>query len=469
MKINQILAVAGLIYICFFAMNGRAADITATGSGNWSSTNADAPWPNGIVPGSNDDVDIESPFSVVVDTNTTIQYIYGSGTVTMGKNVTLTVVDPTGATGLSQLTTFNATASGNTVVYACNPFWAKQCDYFNLEFANTNYVDPYPPYYPYQNFNNFSSAQGPTPMHIAGDMTVIGYTKVQLGLGADFTIGGNLIVGSNCVWDCSSANMTVVSNTVLGGLLEDLDGANGSNSFGGSFTVTAATGDWELGDVITWGVGGNLTNFGIIHGTAYASINFDGTGNIAGSSITIPTLTINGTYDIATTITLTTNTPTLNGTLVFDLANPGKFIFPDYVGTSFYYAGNLTVVDSGAPPAPGAYYQFFDAPSFGGAFNSVSYPNLPGGLSWTDDTYSDGSISVSGGVTGAPALALQGSGGILTLSWDSTTYPGYHVVMATNLASSATTWVDTGSGTVSPYTTAVNLTNGAVFFRLANP
>jgi hypothetical protein len=94
---------------------------------------------------------------------------------------------------------------------------------------------------------------------------------------------------------------------------------------------------------------------------------------------------------------------------------------------------------------------------------------LPAGLSWNDNLYSDGSISVSGGIIGAPALALTGSGGVLTLSWDSATYSGYHVVTTTNLAGPTVTWADTGSGTVSPYTTPINSTNGAVFFRLSNP
>jgi len=470
MKTNQVVAMASAAAMFLFMLGIRAADITATGSGNWSSTNADAPWPNGVVPGTNDDADIESPYSVTVDTNITVQYIYGSGAVTVAPNMTLNILgDAAGAYGTAQLKTLNATASGCTVIYSGNPFWANQCDYYNLEFCNTNYVDPYPPYYPVQFFNNFSSSLGPTSMTIAGNMTVIGYVGVQLGLGTTFTINGNLTLGSNCFWDCSSGNLVVVSNTILGGIMKDLDGANGSNSFGGNFTVSAPTGDWELGDVVTWGIGGSLTNEGEINGTGYASISFDGTGEIGGNPVTIPTLTINGTYDIATTITLTTNTPTLNGTLVFDLANPGEFIFPAYVGTSFYYAGNLTVIDSGAAPAPGGYYQFFNAPSFGGAFNAISYPNLPAGLSWNDNTFSDGSISVSGEIIGAPTLALTGSGGILTLSWDSTTYPGYHVVTTTNLAGPAAAWVDTGSGTVSPYATPINPTNGAVFFRLSNP
>ena len=72
-------------------------------------------------------------------------------------------------------------------------------------------------------------------------------------------------------------------------------------------------------------MGANLTNNGLIQGQGYGSINFNGTGIIAGSnSITIPTMVVNGSYEIGTTITLTTNTPIFNGTLTFDLANTNQ-------------------------------------------------------------------------------------------------------------------------------------------------
>ena len=118
-------------------------------------------------------------------------------------------------------------------------------------------------------------------------------------------------------------------------------------------------------------VGGSLTNNGLITGTGYGSIIFDGTGDhIAGTKpLKIPTMTVNGTYSIGTTITLTTNTPTLNGTLIFDIAKTNQIILPAYVGTALYYSGGLNVINSGAPPVSGRHpYQFFNAPSYGGAF-----------------------------------------------------------------------------------------------------
>src|SRR6476469_969374 len=123
MHTKPILALLSVLSLLAFAATGHAADITATGSGNWSSTNVDAPWPNGIVPGPNDDVDVEAPYNVTVDTNTVIQFIYGSGTVTMGANVTLNILgDAAGGQGTQSLGLLDTSAAGNTVIYSGNPF-----------------------------------------------------------------------------------------------------------------------------------------------------------------------------------------------------------------------------------------------------------------------------------------------------------------------------------------------------------
>ena len=357
MKTKQILTILTILSVSFFVSTSHADDITATNSGNWSDPTI---WGSGTVPGTNDDADIPAGINVVVDTNVTVQFIYDSGTVIMAPNSTL---DLTEDQAIDTATILNATAVGNTVIYSANTFFAKQTNYYNLVLANTNYVDLYPPYYPYEDFNNFSSAAGPTPMTVAGDMTVMGYIKVQQGSGgAPITIGGNLIIGTNCIWDCSGDNLTVASNLFIYGLLEDLNGALGSNYIGGNVTVVgpgvngwdAATGTgtngWDVSDVTTWGVGGSLTNNGFIFGKGYGSISFDGAGVIAGSNdITIPTMTVAGNYTVGTTITLTTNTPTLNGTLTFDIANTNQIIFKTgSTNSTLYYSGGLDVITSGS-------------------------------------------------------------------------------------------------------------------------
>ena len=335
MKTNQIFTLLTIPSLLLFAQISHAADIIATNSGNWGDTNV---WLGGIVPGTNDDAAIEDGINVTVDTNASVQYIYDNtlggsgGTVTMAPNSTLNVLGDLGTDGLTLL---DATANGNTVIYFANPFFAKECNYYNLAFCNTNYPGPLP----WQDFNNFSR-HGPTPMTIAGDVTLLG--KVQVQQGADITIGGNLFISKNCRWDCSVANLTVTSNTVMGGLLFDGDGADGTNYFGGSITVTATSLEWYISDVTQWFLGGSLTNNGLIGGTGYGSISFNGTGVITGSkAIKIPTMTVNGTYAIGTTITLTTNTPTLNGTLVFDLVKTNQIVLLTDAGTALYYNGIL--------------------------------------------------------------------------------------------------------------------------------
>jgi hypothetical protein len=481
MKIKELLAVFTFLLVLLFASTSHAAAITATNSGPWGAANI---WDSGTVPGANDTVFIGAGVNVTVTTNASAQSISDDttgGTVTMAANSTLTIL---GNNATYQLTTLDTTAAGNTVVYATNPFFAKQCNYYNLMFANTNYVPPLPPYSPPQNFNNFSSSQGPTPMTIAGDMTVIGFTKVQQGSGgAPITIGGNLTIGPGCVWDCSGDTLTVVSNLYVYGLMEDLNGALGTNFFGnvivaGPSTSVAAyaggpyTNGWYVSDVVTWGVGKNLTNNGSIFGSGYGSIAFEGTGTIGGTNaLKIPTITVDGTYAIATTIILTTNTPTLNGTLVFDLARTNQLVLQSYPAKqlTLYYNSVLNVINSGPPPAAGNNYKFFNAVNYDGSFSSKTFPSLPSGLNWIDNLLSSGSIQVSGSAAGSPSLSWSRNGGLLTLSWDSTTFPGYRVQGQTNSGGIGSNWGATGSGTVSPFVIAINPTNPPVFFRLINP
>ncbi len=178
MKLKQIFTLSAVLSLALFTSISRAADITAISSGVWGDTNI---WDSGTVPGAADDADVPSGFTVTVETNATVQFIYDSGTVMMAPNSTLTVLLDQ---AIAPETTLNANAIGNTVAYLANPFFARQCNYYNLMFIQTNYVNPLPPYgSPWQFFNNFSSAQGPTPMTIAGDMTLIGAIEVQQGSG----------------------------------------------------------------------------------------------------------------------------------------------------------------------------------------------------------------------------------------------------------------------------------------------
>jgi hypothetical protein len=510
MKINNILAAIALLSGLLFASISQAQPSywAPIRSGNWSDTNAaTSPWSNGITnilaPGTNTIVEVDDNIVITVDVTNAVCEILdslavltniGTGTVIMAPNSTLTVYGKNEGYGTQSLGYLIATATNCTVIYRGNAFWAQRTDYYNLVFAG------------WGDFYNGSQNGYPiTPMTVYGNMTVNGtnipsdqpgYTGVYVELGGDFTIMGDFYLGTSNAWDCSLSDFVVMGNTFCEGFLWDQDAADGSNYFAGNFTVppssmaitnirntllqkynsdntnapvTVIYGGLDLQTGTNWNMGANLTNNGLIQGQGYGSINFNGSGVIAGSNaITIPTMVVNGSYEIGTTVTLTTNTPIFNGTLTFDLANTNQIVLQSEAGTALYYNGNLNVINSGAPTPPGASFTFFSCPNgFGGIFGGTSFPSLPNGLSWVDNTLTSGSISVFGTIVGSPTLAVSRNGNQLTLSWDTATYSGYSLQAQTNHGIGSN-WSSTGI-TASPYTVTINPANPAVFYRLSNP
>lgn len=494
MNTKPFLSLLAVCSIPLFALVSRADDFNAVQNGNWSDPNT---WvdntvvTNGIVPGAADSADIPAGITVTVDTNESIGYVYDSGSLIMGTNSSLNVFNDS---SIAATINFTATNYGNTVIYSCNPFFAKEINYFNLVLANTNWTGFVPPYTLWENFNNFSQ-YGPTPMTIAGDLTLMGHVKVQQGtdgsgVSSDITIGGNLIIGANCAWDSSGANLTVASNVYVYGCLDDENAALGSTIIRGNvlvsgptnstpnFTGGYSTNGWHVSDVTSWFVGGSVTNNGAIYGNGYGSITFSNAGVIAGSNtLKIPTMTVSGTYAINDSIILTTNTPTLLGTLVFDLAQTNMITLqyaPSSTSTNTtltnYYSGNLVIVNSGPAPVSGNVYKFFSASNYAGTFATTTYPPLAPGLSWVDNSLVNGSYAVTGVALGSPTLTITRNGVALTLSWDSTTYPGFRVWAQTNSAGLHPngSWFPTGTSTVSPYATTANPAGPSVFYRLSN-
>jgi hypothetical protein len=494
MKIKSFLALLTVSSIPFLALMSHADDFNAVQNGNWSDPNT---WvdntvvTNGIVPGAADSADIPSGITVTVDTNESIGFVYDSGTLIMGTNSSLNVFsDSSIATSISLI----ATNYGNTIIYSCNPYFAREVNYYNLVLANTNWTGFSPPDTVYEFFNNWSQF-GPTPMTIAGDLTLMGYVRFEQGtdgpgVSSDVTIGGNLTIGTYCAYDSSGANLLVSSNVYVYGCLDDGNAALGSTTIGGNVLVSGPTNStpnykggyytngWHVSDVTNWYVGGSVTNNGAIYGNGYGSISFNGTGVIAGSNaLTIPTMTVNGTYAIADSITMITNPPTLNGTLVFDLARTNMITLryaPTTWGTNTtltnYYSGNLVILNSGPAPVSGNSYKFFSASNYAGTFTTTTYPPLALGLSWTNNLLLNGSYAVTGAALGSPILTITRSGLSLTLTWDSTTYPGFSVQVQTNSAGihPNSSWFATGSGTTSPYPTTINPAGPPVFYRLSN-
>jgi hypothetical protein len=499
MKTKHIFAALTILSTLLFASISRAGVnyLVAVQSGYWSNTNTvTSPWPGGILPTTNDLVEVDNGIVITNDmTNAACMCLDSAqdlsglgGSVIMAPNSTLVVGGVLEGYGTQGVTVFDPTATNCTVVYDGNAFWATRSNYWNLVFNGWGNF-----------YNGPQNGYLSTPMTIMGNFSVIGtnvppdqtnmYTGTYVECGDNMTVLGNLTIGVNNAWDCSHSNTVVLGTTVCAGALLDQDSAEGGNFFSNvvippsSMVLTNLSnwlvakfgtniyGGWNLEDGTNWNIGGSLTNNGLIFGTAYASINFNGTGNIAGShALTIPTMVVNGTYNIDTPITLTTNTPGLNGTLVFDLANTNQIVLQAGAGTPLYYSGNLDVINSGAAPSSGASYTLFYCPNgYGGTFASTNFPGLPNGLSWVDNTLTSGSINVVGAILGKPTLTLSRNGAALSLSWDSNTFPGYSVQAQTNSAGPRSNWFPTGSGTVSPYPVTVNPANPPVFFRLYHP
>jgi len=447
MKTNQVLTFLTVLSALVFSPVGNAATITAAGSGNWTSTTPNAPWPGGVAPLPTDNVTVNTPNNVTVNTNVTIDYITGSGTVTMATNSTLIITGTTGGTGLT-VATLNATATNNTVIYSGNTYFTKYTTYYNLTWSG--YGGP---------FAN-------SPLTVLHDWTMNGSNGGQSGGGGGTIVGHDLSVGAGCSWDISCEPIIVSNNTVIGGRLKIGCGSGSIASFK-SVTVNSG-GTFDLGDTIRATISQNLTNNGTVTGTAHASIHFTGTGQITGSStLTPPTVSFEGTTTIGDALSLQ-YTPDFLATIVFDLANPQTVTC---AGT-LYFGHTLTVINTGGALTTGSSYQLFSAPSYNDPFTfaTINLPALSPGLSWVTNLTTTGTISITGtGGGGVPVISLLNSGGSLTLTWDNATFPGYTVQAQTNSASVgiSNNWIDTGSGT--PYTVPINPANPSVFYRLVHP
>ena len=452
MKIKQIFAAATTLSLLFFALTSHALtveiDVTNPGNWNWSSTVTNQPWPNGILPTTNNYVEVYAGVVITNDTtNAACDYLEsgdgGNGTVVMAPGSTITIQGRNEGTGTATLTPgcFDPTATNCTVIYEGNAFWAMHTNYWNLVFAGWGNF-----------FSGFVSAIDPGEnMTIFGNWIVNGtniapdkltsFSGVYVEAGTNITVLGNLYVGLSNSFNCSSYNIQVNGNTTIdGGLLYDQDATAGTNIFNNltinPSSVILTNPDWfivtKMGntnadnvgptgvygpgnegsymgafyvtDVNEWTILGSFTNNGITgFGTNYGSIDFAGTGDIAGSNaLYLPTMTIDGTYTIEDTINLATNYPTINGTVVFDCANTNKSQIVLDAGTNwFWYStnGTLDVINSGPPLTAGYTYQLFNNvgnTNYGGGFASITLPSLTGGLSWVTNLLMNGSISVAG-------------------------------------------------------------------------
>jgi hypothetical protein len=480
MKRTATFAALFVLSLLFSTLIGHAATILVTNPGNWnwSSTVINQPWPNGILPKSNDFVEVYDNVVITNDmTNAMCQALdssqgaFQNGEVVMAPGSTLYVSGQNEGFGTAFLGALNATATNSTVVYQGNSFWAMKTDYWNLVFSGWGDF-----------YNGLQNGQAATPMTIYHNFYVTGtnvptdqpnYTGCYVQCGDWITVLGNLYIAASNTFDCSTSVVVVAGQTICAGALFDASGGLGSNYFAGGLTILSNNmvitnlnnvlfstsrgwtnvdylgpngvpsgttniygGAWYISDATEWTVGGNFTNNGIVgFGKNYGNITFTGNGVIGGSKTNIfilPTITINGTNEVADIITLTTNYPTVNGTMVFDLANSNQIVLN--AGTNwFWYStnGTLNVINSGPPPAAGSSYQLFNNianGNYAGQYASITLPGLSAGLSWTNELLANGSFAV----VGSPNVKITSfqynrNTSQYTLTWTSTVGAMYTV------------------------------------------
>jgi len=477
---RQVISTVALSVALFGASTTWAATITATGSGNWSSTTPDAPWPGGALPGINDNVVVANGFVVTVDVPESIYGaaglevddtavvinnssltvgagLSGSGTFTQGAGSTLSV----GGNATYGIAHFQATATGNTVIYPENSFFAAHTNYYNVQFMG------------FGTFYNGNTISPDETITVYGSMTLGGTTGLQV---ADtFTIMGDLTIGAGITVDPSCFNFTVGGTTYVSGSLKDFCGNAGLSDMLHNVTVLPG-GLWDVGDTTNYGVSGSITNFGTIQGSAYGSITLGGTGVIAGNNLTIPQLYLFGTYEVKTPITIG-QAITLDGELTMDISSAGVLgsisIDPNANYGSIAYGGDLHVKNLGGYLKTGSVYKLFGVPdgwAYNGSFNTESFPYVLPSLYFEDNMNFDGTIDIAGVSVAPPVLNSVKNGANLTLSWDAATYPGFTVLALTNSAGIKTSgWSDAGSGGVSPFPVHVDTSKPAVFFTLGHP
>jgi hypothetical protein len=524
MKRKSIFAalIASLLLFCSFRSNAAVIFVTNPGNWNWSSTNYNQPWTNGI-PTSNDWIEIEMNVVITNDmTNAMCELLDsgvdgGNGTVVMAPGSTLTVSGQNEGYGTQGLGALVATATNCTVIYQGNSFWAMRTNYWNLVFSGWGDF-----------YNGDIPSYSRQAMTIYGNFYVTGtnvpsdqpnFTGSYVQCGDWITVLGNLYIGASNTFDCSTSVVMVAGQTICAGALFDASGGVGSNYFAGGLTILsnnmvitnlnnplfASTrgwtnvdylgpngqpsgttniygGAWYVSDATEWNVGGNFTNDGIVgFGKSYGNITFSGNGIIGGNKTNIfilPSMAIIGTNEVADTINLTTNCPIVTGTMVFDLANSNQIVLN--AGTNvFWYTtnGTLDVINSGPAPVAGSTYQLFNnlgSGGYGGQYASITLPGLSAGLSWTNELLVNGSIAVVGAALVSPKITSSHyNPGTLqfTLTWTSTVGATYTVQESPGLNpavwSPLQTNIPSGGSTTTATVTMPAGTKG--FLRISSP
>ncbi|MCX6120382.1 MAG: T9SS type A sorting domain-containing protein [Ignavibacteriales bacterium] len=364
----RLILIAGLLLT---AAHLRAATITTGGSGNWSSTVANAPWPGGTIPAATDDIVIGKGFTLTVDGNRTCNSISiptGSQavvcTLAVNSGVTLTVTTAVSLPDGAKNGTFiiqDGTGPGTLI-----------CASLNICSTGT-------------------SAAGNAVNAYILTSTI-----------SNLTINGNLILNGNANGTGNKVNnptFDLQSGTVtVGGSVTTVNAVtSGATKPTSTFTTAngAATGILVLSGATPFNLSANPTNTMTFNGTG-ATVKYIYAGPVTVYPTTYTNLTLDGSG------AKTTTGVTVNGILSMEGTATASAV-PTYgTAATLQYKGSAT--QTTGPEFPATF-----SGTGGVIINNSNGVNLNSSVTITNSlTFSSGKIT-----TGANNVVIGSSGSVI--------------------------------------------------------
>ncbi|MFI5253638.1 MAG: beta strand repeat-containing protein, partial [Bacteroidota bacterium] len=358
----------------------------------------------------------------------------GAGGLTQGAAAT----DTLNLGGTSTITSLTATGAGNTVNYNGAGQTVFGINYYNLTLSGSG-----------------TKVLQAATITISGNLTLSG-TAVATTV-ANLAITGNLTVGTGTTFTVAGFNITVTGTTSVTGTLTH-SSATGTKTYTGNVIINSG-GIWnDNAAAVAISFAGNLQNDGTmnagtgVHTFTGAAKTFSGA-----SAISIPSVTISGTYTNDGTLTVNTAlagagglTQGASASSILNLG--GSFAITSLTATG---AGN-TVNYTGAAQT----------------IRVISYYNLTlsgsGSVTIGAITTASGNLTLSGTVTTTTAANLAVSGNLSIASGNSLTIAGFTLGVTGSTSVSGTLAFSSATGTKT-FTGDVVVNSGGAWTETAAP
>jgi autotransporter-associated beta strand protein len=279
---------------------------------------------------------------------------------------------------------------------------------------------------------------GGTSGAIGSTNTVTVWSTLLFDRSDSVTLKGG-INGTGLVAQNGSGTLTLAGNLamILTVITTNADSSTTTNSTYGSIVASNGT-------LVANSPGGIINN----------NLSVSGGTLVAGAVGTISTLSVSNNMNISSgTILASLNTS----------SSPSNTVYA-VTGTLTSTGGSLKLVNAGPALVAGDKFTIFNQPVIGGAGMTIVSP----GFTVANNLAVDGSVSVVT-VSPPPAITTRVSAGVLTLTWPSSWTGGVLLQAQTNSLSVGikANWVTIpGTDAGNSYSTSINSTNPAVFYRL---